>query len=197
MMEASRYFYTNIRRYLNDDEAKNLLSAYISSFTCPKNPDIENFLKRNAAEFTKKQQSVTYLVFTREKKPVFVGYFALTIKPFVIGLNDIPSNTLRLKIERVARYNEQEMTYSAAGYLIAQLGKNFTGGLNEIIAGGELLNLAFNVIRKIQYRVGGMISFVEAENNENLINFYQQNGFHLISNPHTPREELIQFYRML
>lgn len=196
-MEARKYFYTNIRRYLNDNEAGNLLSAYISSFTCPKNPDIENFLKHSAVDFTKKQQSVTYLAFTREKRPVFVGYFALTIKPFTIGLNDIPSNTLRRKIERVARYNEQNQTYSAAGYLIAQLGKNYTDGANEIISGEELLNLALNVVRKIQYRVGGMISFIETSRSEKLIDFYTRNGFHLISNPNTPREELIQFFRML
>ncbi|MBR0150597.1 MAG: hypothetical protein IJP89_04470 [Synergistaceae bacterium] len=121
----------------------------------------------------------------------------MTVKPFEVGLSDIPSNTWRRKIERVARFNENTQKYSAAGYLIAQLGKNFTGGVNEMITGNELLEIALDMVYDIQNMAGGMITFLEAENNEKLINFYQQNGFHLISNPHTPREELIQFYRML
>lgn len=108
-----------------------------------------------------------------------------------------PATHLDGKLNVLSRYNERNQTYSAAGYLIAQLGKNYTDGANEIISGEELLNLALNVIRKIQYRVGGMISFVETTRSEKLINFYTRNGFHLISNPNTPREELIQFFRML
>ncbi len=189
----------SIREYINsrDESRRNLLSSCLSSFSCPKNPDIERFLKKSAVEFTKKQQSVTYFVFTNDDLHMFVGYFALTVKPFTIGLNNIPSNTWRRKIERVARFNENTQKYSAAGYLIAQMGKNFTDGANEMITGNELLEIALDMVYSIQDMAGGMITFLEAENNEKLINFYQQNGFHLISNPNTPREELIQFFRML
>ena len=190
------YYSVNIRRYINSSNEcdRQLLSDFITDFTCPKNPDIERFLKNSAIDFTRKQQSVTYLAFTKESID-FVGYFTLTVKPLVIGVKDIPSNTIRRKIERVARFDERTQTYSAAGYLIAQLGKNYTKAVNEEISGSELLELALDVIRRIQYRVGGMIAFLDAENNKNLIDFYERNGFHLISDPKSPREELIQFYR--
>ena len=192
------YYSVNIRRYINSSNEcdRQLLSDFITDFTCPKNPDIERFLKNSAIEFTKKQQSVTYLAFKRgEEFPLFVGYFTLTIKPFEVGVKDIPSNTVKRKIERVARFDERTQTYSAAGYLIAQLGKNYTKAVNEEISGSELLELALSVIRKVQYRVGGMIAFLDAENHESLIEFYTRNGFHLISDLNSPREELIQFYR--
>ena len=189
----------NIRDYLRnrEDRKAELLSGLISSFTCPKNPDIEHFLKHNAIEFTKKQQSVTYLAFTREESPLFAGYFALTVKPLKIGVKDIPSNTWRRKIERVARFDEKTQIYSGAGYLIAQLGKNFTDGINELVTGSELLRLALNVVLDIQDMAGGMIAFLDAENNNSLTEFYTQNGFHLISDINSPREEMLQFYRMI
>ena len=194
-----RYKHTNISNYIYspDEDDSDMLHYFISSFSCFPNPDIEHFLKHNAIEFTKKHQSVTYLVFTRGKPYMLVGYFALSIKPFVVGVQDIPSNTWRRKIERVARFDAEKQEYSAAGYLIAQLGKNYTDSANEMISGTELLNIALDVIRELQYRTGSMIALLDAENNDSLINFYTQNGFHLISDPKSPREELIQFYRMI
>ena len=41
-----------------------MLARVLSGFSCPKNQDVANFLKKNAVEFTKKSQSVTYLVFS-------------------------------------------------------------------------------------------------------------------------------------
>ena len=121
MAVTENLYSLNIRDYLKNRDAHKmeLLSGFISSFTCPKNPDIERFLKNSAVEFTKKQQSVTYLAFKRGKSPLFVGYFALTVKPFEVGVKDIPSNTWRRKVERVARFDEKKQTYSAAGYLIS------------------------------------------------------------------------------
>lgn len=195
-LEDSHYG-VNIRRYLESDDGEQVLRNFIESFSCPKNPDIEHFLKHNAIEFTKKQQSVTYLVLSKETPGLLMGYFALTVKPLKIGVKDIPSNTWRRKIERVARFNEETQTYSAAGYLIAQLGKNFTGGANERITGKELLNIALDTVYDIQDMAGGMIAFLDAENNNSLTEFYTQNGFHLISDINSPREEMLQFYRMI
>lgn len=57
----------NIRDFLNPEESseigENDLEMIFSNFFNPKNSDVESFLKRNAVEFTKKNQSVTYLFF--------------------------------------------------------------------------------------------------------------------------------------
>ena len=68
MQSNDKFFYINIRDYLalgNDDKAgEPMLARVLSGFSCPKNQDVANFLKKNAVEFTKKSQSVTYLVFS-------------------------------------------------------------------------------------------------------------------------------------
>lgn len=52
----------NIRTFLQSDKAKPIgkdnLTEILSDFICPKNMDVESFLKKNAVEFTKKNQSI-------------------------------------------------------------------------------------------------------------------------------------------
>ncbi len=66
---TDKFFAINIRKYLalgDDYEAgEPALVKLLSGFSCPKNPDVERFLKKSAIEFTKKNQSVTYLVFPK------------------------------------------------------------------------------------------------------------------------------------
>ena len=65
-----KFSYINIREYLIRDNSNEIgeadLKEAISDFSCPRNPDVEHFLKNNAIEFTKKNQSVTYLVLSNE-----------------------------------------------------------------------------------------------------------------------------------
>ena len=56
MQTEDKFLVTNIRRYLDSDNPKlgeDRLIYQISEFSCPKNWDVEHFLKRNAIEFTK------------------------------------------------------------------------------------------------------------------------------------------------
>ncbi len=121
----------NIREYLSYADVNNLgeeeLRQILSEFFCDKNLDVERFLKEQAIEFTKKNQSVTYLVFSNDD---------------------------------------------------AQLGKNYNAGANERITGEQLLQAAVDTIKELQYMVGGMVVFLEAEDKDKLLYFYQQeNGF--------------------
>lgn len=137
MQETSKYTVFNIREYLNGQDnglGEDDLLQVLSEFLCEKNPDVEKFAKEQSVEFAKKQQSVTYLVFSTEDAE-FVGYFAITIKPITINSEPF-SNTAKRKLARVSELNEQNHTYNLAAYLIAQLGKNYHNGANEHITGG-------------------------------------------------------------
>ena len=178
MQEVSRYIVFNIREYLNgqnDDLGEDDLLQVLSEFSCEKNPDVEKFAKEQSIEFAKKQQSVTYLVFSSEDAEL-VGYFAITIKPITVNAEPF-SNTVKRKLARVSELNEQNHTYNLAAYLIAQLGKNYHDGANERITGEELLGLAIKQIQQLQYLAGGMVVFLETSNEEKLLSFYQDNGF--------------------
>ena len=158
----------NIRNYLSNKDDKvlgeNDLQDILSDFSCTRNPDVERFLKEQSIEFTKKNQSVTYLVFSNDDAAL-LGYFTLTIKPISINPASL-SNTIKRKIARVSEQNADNGNYSLAAYLIAQLGKNDTDGLNKRITGEDLLTLAINKIEKLRYEIGGMIVFLEAEDNK-------------------------------
>jgi len=178
MQEVSRYIVFNIREYLNgqnDELGEDDLLQLLSEFSCEKNPDVEKFAKEQSIEFAKKQQSVTYLVFSSEDAEL-VGYFAITIKPITVNAEPF-SNTVKRKLARVSNLNEQNHTYNLAAYLIAQLGKNYQNGANERISGEELLGLAIKQIQQLQYLAGGMVVFLETSNEEKLLSFYQNKGF--------------------
>ena len=133
-------------------------------------------MKEQSIEFTKKKQSVTYLVFSNDDASL-VGYFTLTIKPITVNADNF-SNTMKRKIARVSELDEENGTYTLSAYLIAQLGKNFKDGANEKITGEQLLQSAVDTIKELQYMAGGMVVFLEAEENNKLMHFYEtENGF--------------------
>ena len=186
----------NIRTLIKNN-GENWVREKIENFSCPLNPEIENFLKKNAIDFTKKSQSVTYLVSPIDEF-FAVGYFTLAIKPFVIGVNDIRSNSQRKKIERISRIDDKIQSYTMAAYLIAQLGKNYYHNLNEKISGKDLLGSALKVIERLQYDVGGMVAFVETEERKKLVEFYNRNYFFSLENKKiTDSNEFIQLFRLL
>ena len=203
MLETNRYLVINIRRYLNSDNPKlgeSRLLQVLSGFSCLRNPDVERFLKKSSVEFTKKNQSVTYLVFDISSM-VLAGYFTLALKPLTVR-GETVSNTVKKKLLRVSEWDEKSDTYTMSAYLIAQLGKNFTNGADKKITGEELLALAWDKIKEIQYLGGGVVTFLEAENEEKLLSFYRDNRFSQFDTRQTASDtdevhELVQLLRLL
>lgn len=99
----------NIREYIKMRKAgEDMLRQVFSSFKCEKNLDVESFLTEQSIDFTKKNQSVTYIVIS-------------------------PDN---------------------------------------------LLSIALGKVKELQYMAGGMVVFLESENKDRLLDFYEkQNGF--------------------
>ena len=203
MLETNKFSVINIRRYLNSDNPKlgeSRLLQVLSGLSCPKNPDVERFLKKSSIEFTKKNQSVTYLVFDVSSMEL-VGYFTIALKPLTVR-GETVSNTVKKKLMRVSELDEQSQTYTMSAYLIAQLGKNFKNGAEKKITGEELLELAWDIVEKMQYMGGGMVTFLEAENSERLLSFYQANRFQIFDTRQTATDseephELVQLLRLL
>ena len=184
----------NIRDYFVRDEGMEDLQRHIASFSCPRNPSIERFLKRSAINFTKQDTSVTHLVFSR-KDDDLLGYFSLAFRPIDVPADRV-SKTIGRRLERAGRFDRQANIYNAAAYLIAQLGKNYTDGANERISGSELLGAAWNKLREIQYHVAGSIAFLEAEDVPELLDFYTRNNFRVFGERDSEDEgRLIQYVR--
>ena len=206
MQIKSKYIVVSLRSYLSDHHGlgENELIQILSEFSCELNPDVDRFLKKSAIEFTKKNQSVTYLVFTVEDA-LLVAYFTIAVKPLVVRgemVDEKMSNRTKNKIKRVSDLDETTQSYNMAAYLIAQLGKNYSGDANQRIKGSELLDLAWTVVEQMQQLGGGMVVFLEANNEPELLKFYTDNGFQRFDTRRTASRdqephELVQLLRLL
>lgn len=203
MTEKSKYRIINIRRYIgneNPELGEDELLQILSEFSCPMNPDVERFLKHSSIEFTKKNQSVTYLVFSVADGKL-LGYFTLALKPLTVR-GETVSNTVKRKLLRVSELDKKSDTYTMSAYLIAQLGKNYSENDGKMITGAELLELAWDKIKATQYMFGGMVTFLEAENEEKLLSFYRNNRFSQFDTRQSTSDtdesyELVQLLRLL
>jgi len=194
MQQTNNFIVLNIREYLENDDGRlgeEKLLQFLSEFSCPLNKDVERFLKH---------QAVTYLVLSLEDAEL-LGYFSITIKPLVVKAEPF-SNTVKRKLARFSEIDKGEQTYNLAAYLIAQLGKNFNDRAKGRITGKELLEAAIRQVQSLQYQAGGMVAFVEAENNAKLLSFYENYGFkqfdtrQTISKESEPHE-LVQLLRLV
>lgn len=203
MTEKNKYRIINIRRYIGNEHpelGEDELLQILSEFSCPLNPDVERFLKHSSIEFTKKNQSVTYLVFSVSDGNL-LGYFTLALKPLTVR-GETVSNTVKRKLLRVSELDKKSDTYTMSAYLIAQLGKNYSENNGKMITGAELLELAWDKIKATQYMFGGMVTFLEAENEEKLLSFYRNNRFSQFDTRQTTSDtdeshELVQLLRLL
>lgn len=175
----SGYIGINLRDILHDDSlGESAAKSVLSSFSCPLNPDVEHFLHHTAIEFSKQGISSTYLIMASYRgQYVLCGYFTLSNKIFCIEKTSMPNQNWKRRIAKFAQFDNALQRYTISAPLIGQLGKNFTNGYNTLITGDELLKLALDKVREMQYIVGGRIVYLECEQKEKLIDFYQSNGF--------------------
>lgn len=190
----------NIREYLNPEEAggigENDLEKILSDFSSPKNSDVESFLKRNAVEFTKKNQSVTYLVFSLEDM-YLVGDFSITMKPVTVNVRGM-SNSVKRKLSRLSRLDQNTDSYTVSAYLIAQLGRNYSEEVKFPITGKMLMNFVIDTLHEIQRQLGGIMVYLECEEKESLIRFYRdQNGFRIFGERMTEEVEKGESHKLL
>lgn len=169
---------------------ENKVKAILSNFSCPKNKDVEDFIRSKAIEFAKQNIAPTHLIFTSYKEKLeLIGYFTLAMKTISITTSSL-SKTYRKKIQKFGTYNSDLKAYLIPAPLIAQLGKNFSNGLDKLITGDELLKFACDKVLTVQQDVGGKVVYLECEDKENLKSFYESNGFVNFGKRNLDRDEV-------
>lgn len=175
---------------ISEKYGENYLKNILSDFSCPLNKDVEKFLRTSAIIFAQQGIAQTHLVFASYKsKPVLCGYFTLTNKNFTIKKNFNISNSLKKRLMKFATYNNEFKNYAISAPLIAQLGKNFSNGYNELITGDELLKIACDMVKSIQGIIGGKFVYLECEDKPKLTEFYEKNGFINFGQRHLDKDE--------
>lgn len=161
-----------------DSLGEDKVKAILSSFSCPLNKDVEQFLRSKSIEFDKQGISKTHLIFASYKnEPQLVGYFTLANKYITINNKRKLSNSIRKRIRKFGSYNDDLKRFEISAPLIAQLGKNYSNNYNQLISGDELLKIALDNVKKVQQIVGGKFVYLECENKPKLVDFYKDNGF--------------------
>lgn len=188
MEMLSGYKQVNLK-WLIDETGESEAQKILSGFSCPKNPDVESFLKEKAIIFSKQGISATHLVFTSyQQKPVLIGYYALANKTVTIKGRNLNSRW-RHRLNRFSSYDQDLSQYYIALPLIGQLGKNFLNGYNALITGDELLKMACDKIRDFQLSMSGKMAYLECEDIPELTGFYERNGFFRFSNRNLDKDE--------
>jgi len=180
-----------------DAIGEDALHDILSDFSCPKNQEIEMFVKNNAIDFAKRKISITYFVIDHESGEI-VSIFALTHKALDIN-KDALSATSKKKLSRYAQFDENSQSYTVSAFLIAQFGKNYAVPQPEDWNGIRLMEKAFETLGKVQREIGGGVVYLECEDNAHLLKFYQNenNRFHSFSErfSETDQTKYIQLLR--
>lgn len=155
-----------IESYGEDD-----LQSDLAYFYCPKNKEIESFIREKAIDFAKRKLSITYIVSDTSDGEI-VGYFTLTHKAIDIRGTDL-SNTSRKKLGNHSRYEADSDMYSTSAFLLAQFGKNFGVDDGKRISGVELMQCAMDILSDIQHRIGGGVVYLDAEDRPQIKEFYE------------------------
>ena len=114
------YSIAHLEELLNEIGEERVKSI-LSNFSCPRNRDIEFFLRDKAIEFSKQSIAKTYLVFTSYKQEaVLAGYFTVANKQMQVSKDDLSKNIIR-KIARFGRRNIDEDELNSGRYLIQLL----------------------------------------------------------------------------
>lgn len=167
---------------LDEEAGEEGINALVSDFTTARenedgvledlNPDIENFLKKNALQFAREKKSITYLV-CDEDDGSLLGYFTITHKSVEVPPDGL-SKTYIKKVERYAQLHKELKSYIVSGFLIAQFGKNYSVDAGNRITGSELMHLCNRELYELQHRLGGGLEYLDCEAHAELIDFYEK-----------------------
>lgn len=160
-------------------EDSDSLMQILSSFSCAKDHDIENFLHNRAVEFEALSKARTYLLCDENEmiengRIVLLGYISLAPKSLQIpeGL----SIRRRKELDGFSGKIHNEPITEIPCYLIGQLARNDSVP-RESLSGRDLIEEAQRIIMGAVQAVGGRYMMIECHNDPKLLAFYETNGF--------------------
>lgn len=190
----NRYTIMNILDLL-DSVGSEEVQKGLSYFFCPLNQEIENFLQKNAIDFSRKKLSITYLLLDNLDGAI-LGYFTLAHKAIEIRNENMSNTTLR-KLSSHARLDTDANSFTASAFLLAQIGKNYGVEHGRRITGHELIGYANDIMADIQHRIGGGIIYLDCEDKQKLKNFYINANHYKIFGERYSNSDGIRYLQMI
>ena len=148
---------------------KEKTTKLLSTFKCPLNLDVENFLHHIAIRFEESAKARTYLILD-DSTGFIAAYFSLSFKE--LSLENLQASKSEIKkLDGIDKHAENIKVY-----LIGQIAKNLNAPNNPIKL-QDILDAAFAVIHGAQALIGGRAIIIECENKEKLISLYESHQF--------------------
>lgn len=188
-----------LKTLISELEGDTLLQL-LSSFSCKKDSDIEQFLHKKAIEFEELSKARTYLIFNQEdfenniSCPVIYGYISLALK--ILSVPSSISNRVRKELDGFSAKIHGQQINNFPCYLIGQLSKNSAID-NNPISGNDLLQTAYDIIANAAEAVGGRYMMIECREHKKLIQFYKNNFFSEIDRIPDQNIPMVQMIRKI
>ncbi len=146
----------------------------MQEFSCPRNLDVENFLKQDnkAIRFEETDNARTYLILDEESGDI-LAYFSMSFKELLLSDKKLSKTTIK-QMDGITKNAEK-----IRAFLIGQIGKNSSVEDNPIEL-QHILDEIYEVIAAARALIGGRIIMLECDNNLSLISYYEKHGFRLI-----------------
>lgn len=80
---------------------------------------------------------------------------------------------MRRKLSRYAQLDGNTSSYTVSAFLIAQFGINYGFKGNLELSGNALRDDMFGILGRVQRDIGGGIAYLECEDRQKLLEFYQ------------------------
>lgn len=154
--------------FLDNGEKEQSVRRLITEFACPKNFDVERFLKNKAIDFERTHNARTYLIISQNGH--LLAYFSLSFKEVNVDNEKISKSV----IKKLDGFNKNAKTIRA--FLIGQIGKNFNFANNSITL-QEIFNEIDTVLLSVQKSIGGRAVILECQPIDKLLDLYQRHDF--------------------
>ena len=159
------------------------LTTFLKDFNGP-NRDVNRFLEHKAIDFEKADLAKTNLVVTNYQGSLKIaGYFSLSAKSLIFEKKEWKklSNNQKRKLRPMgAKLKRNESYYDIPAILLGQLGKNYKYCNGKLISGELLLKFVYESIAKATNVVAARVLYLEAEDINQLTEFYTKNGFAML-----------------
>ena len=155
---------SHILKIFGEEKTKEILS----NFVCEKNKEVEKFLIDKAISHEKHNLARTMLIFDKSNGNL-VGYYSISIKSFVISSKI--STSIKKKFFGTSQTNGKVIP----AILIGQLGKN--DAVKSSFTGTHLMDYIFRYIVKMHEKAASVIAYVEHDDKDELVAYYEKHGF--------------------
>lgn len=119
---------------------------------------------------------------------------------FVAFLKDKAIEFAKKKLSITYLVTESEAGELLGYFMLAQFGMNFNVEIERRVSGAEPMDCVDEVLKRIEHQIGGAVVYLDCEDKENLIEFYENiAGYKQISERISKRDQVkyLQFYKFI